>query len=386
MNIFLTGATGFLGGEVLVNLSKRQEFDKIYCLIRSNSHEDAMKRLTHLFNLHGDYFDQKKVIPVLGNLTDDNLSQSLINNKILDDINIIVHSATNTSFSKIYVNLIEKVNIQGLKQIILWAKKLPKLETFLYVGTATICGKDIKNSIVLEEDSPNLIANHLVKYTYSKMMGEIMLQENLPQDKILIARPSIIMGDSREIIPRSTVILWALATVNYLRLISVNPNSQLDIIPVDYAADAMVKLLLAKRRHNVYHISSGVKAATNTLKITQTIESYFPDRPKFMFVDKSMISQMKNWAKKRLAPKNQLYNYSSYLDYWDDIFEDHGKLRILLTGLEPYLEFIELGQIFDNTKLLSDVSIENSKPAHEYIKSSIGFLETIDVFEGAIDP
>ena len=63
------------------------------------------------------------------------------------------------------------------------------------------------------------------------MKGELLIREHLPAEKILIARPSIIMGDSRPIIPRSPVILWAMATINHLRLIPVNEHSQLDIIP-----------------------------------------------------------------------------------------------------------------------------------------------------------
>jgi hypothetical protein len=55
-------------------------------------------------------------------------------------------------------------------------------------------------------------------------------------------------------------------------------------------------------------------------------------------------------------------------------------------GLEPYLDFIELGQVFDNSKLLEDTSIGLSEPAHEYIKRSAHFLSKIDVFEEALAP
>jgi hypothetical protein len=58
----------------------------------------------------------------------------------------------------------------------------------------------------------------------------------------------------------------------------------------------------------------------------------------------------------------------------------------LFAGLEPYIEFIELGQIFDNSRLLEDTDMGNSIPAHIYINNSIKFLDKIDVFEGALDP
>ena len=194
MNILLTGATGLVGGELLVTLSQRTEVNKIYCLLRSASEEAAMERLKKVFDLHDDEFDETKVIPVLGNLFDDNLTESLKSKADLNDIDVVIHSAANTSFSRFNDDLVEKANIGGLTKILLWAKSLPHLKTFLYIGTATICGKDVKDRIIHEDESPNLDATHLVKYTYTKMKGELLIREHLPEEKILIARPSIIMG------------------------------------------------------------------------------------------------------------------------------------------------------------------------------------------------
>lgn len=386
MNIFLTGATGLVGGELLVTLSRRSEVNKIYCLLRSKSIEDATNRLQQVFDLHEDYYDRSKVIPVLGNLFDDELADSLMGDQQLSNVDVIIHSAANTSFSRFNDDAVEKANIGGLTKILLWAKELPKLQTFLYIGTATICGKDVKDRIVHEDESPNPDATHLVKYTYTKMKGELLIREHLKREQILIARPSIIMGDSRPIIPRSPVILWAMATINHLRLIPVNEHAQLDIIPVNYAAEAIVKLLFAKRKHSVYHISSGEAGATTALKLSKTLEAYFDEMPPFNFIDKSMLNQVKHWTKGKLQPESELYTYREYLDYWVDSFPDKSKLRILFSGLDPYLDFMELGHVFDNTRLLEDVQIANSVPADIYISSSMSFVEKLDILEGAIDP
>jgi len=386
LNIFLTGSTGFLGGEILVNLAKRKEVKKIYCLIRAKTEDESLFRLKKIFTLHNDSFDEKQIIPIIGNLSDPNLSKELSQNKNLKDVNVIIHSAANTSFSPIYDEMVENVNILGLNKILEWAKSLKTLKTFQYIGTATICGEGVSNRVVYEDESPNLNSKHFVKYTYTKMMGEIAIHNSLPADKILIARPSIIMGDSRNWVPRSYVILWALATGNLMRLVPVNPDSNLDIVPVDYTANAIVELLFAKRNHSVYHISAGTATVTTPFKLTRSFEDAFTDRPPFKFVNIEMISQMKNWAKGRLQPKSTLYQYTEYLEYWDKVFSDKRSLRILFAGLEPYLKFIQLGQIFDNSRLLQDTNVGNPEPAHEYIKRSVKYLENIDVFEGALDP
>jgi thioester reductase-like protein len=387
MNIFLTGATGFLGGELLITLSQRKEVQKIYCLVRAKSDDDANKRLKHIFDLHNDFFDTERIIPVVANLVDDNLVDKLNGFKGLDETNIIVHSAANTSFSKNCEDQVKKVNINGLENVLIWAKELKNLSTFLYIGTATICGKDNKDKVIKEEESPNPLAHHLVTYTYTKMMGEMMLNKYLPEEKILVVRPSIIMGDSKNAIPRSSVILWTLAAFNYLRLIPVNPLSKIDIIPVDYAANAITELLFVnKRSYSVYHISAGVDSATNSELCCHKIESYFPDKPSHEFVNRKLSNNMRFWAKGRMEDIGELANYESHLNYWDEILTERSRLRILFAGLEPYFDFIELGQVFDNTRLLKDITLPKPQPAHEYIINNIKFLESIDIYEGAIDP
>jgi thioester reductase-like protein len=386
-NIFITGATGFLGGELLVDLSKRTEVGKIYCLVRSGSKDKAVARLKKVFDFHGDSFDPNKIIPVQGDLAQDDLTEDLIENTMLNDVNYIVHSAANTSFSPIYDKMVEEINIHGLQKILKWSQSLPQLETFVYVGTATICGKQVKDRTVTEEESPNLKAEHLVKYTYTKMQGELEIEKALPKEKILIVRPSIILGDSRPWVPRSYVIMWTLATVNFLRLVPGNGDSLLDMVPVDYVSDAITKLLFAKdRKHNVYHISAGEAAATTSVKICSTIEEAFPELPKFNFVGHEMLRDMKMWARKRLSKDSKLNDYPEYLDYWNSIMEDTSELRILMGGLDPYIEFMELGQVFDNRRLLEENIVPQSKPAHVYIKNSVHLLKDIDIFEAALEP
>jgi len=75
MNIFLTGSTGFLGGEILVSLSKRKEVKKVFCLVRAKSEDESLFRLKKIFALHKDTFDEKKIIPIIGDLIDPELTK-----------------------------------------------------------------------------------------------------------------------------------------------------------------------------------------------------------------------------------------------------------------------------------------------------------------------
>jgi thioester reductase-like protein len=386
-NVFITGSTGFLGGELLVDLSKRPEVGKIYCLVRAGSTEKAKQRLKKVFDFHNDAFDPERIIPVQGDLAQDDLTECLLENNLLEDVNYIVHSAANTSFSPIYDKMVEDINIRGLDKILKWSQSLKNLDTFVYVGTATICGKQVKNRTVSETESPNLNAEHLVKYTYTKMHGELELRKYLPEDKILIVRPSIILGDSRPWTPRSYVILWTLACMNFLRMVPANATTPLDMVPVDYVSNAITKIMFSRRKHNVYHISAGEKGSTTPADLAKTIEAAFPDSPRFKFIGREMVRDVKMWARKRLSEDSSLYQHSEYLNHWKKIMEDTSELRVLMGGLDPYIEFMELGQVFDNGRIMEeDFSIEQSRPAHEYIKNSIHLLENIDIFEAALEP
>jgi len=387
MIVFLTGATGLVGGELLAVLSKCSAVEKIYCLMRAPSQADAVLRLRGVLEIHKDPFDGRKIIPVLGNLFDDDLSRSLAAIPHLNDVDTVIHSAANTSFSKANDALVERTNIDGLRKVLEWAESLRHLRTFLYVGTATLCGKDIRDRVVHEDESPHAHATHLVKYTYTKMQGELLIRQHLPDDRILIARPSIIMGDTRPIRPRSPVILWAMAAMNRVRLLPVNPQAQLDIIPVDYAAKAIVGLLFSRRRYTTYHVSSGPTAATTPQKLGKIAEKYFSDLPPVTFVEKALLKQMKLWARGKLPPNSDLYQHKEHLEYWTRVFEDKGHLRLVLSGLEAYLSFMDLGQVFDNQRLLQDVpELGNSPPADVYITSSMRFIKKMNILEGAIDP
>jgi len=384
MDVLITGATGFLGGEILTFMALRPEVDKIFCLVRAENDAVGNERLRKVFALHNDHYDPSKIIPVCADITDENLDEKLSTSGVLNSVEIIIHCAANTSFAKIYDNLIEKVNIEGLRRFATFCKKLPNLKTFTYVGTATIIGASAEHRSVYEDETPNTAVKHFVKYTYSKMMGEMILHEILPHEKILVARPSIIMGDTRPIIPRSYVIMWSLAAMNMMRMLPVVGNANLDMIPVDYAADTIVKLVLSKKRkHRVYHVSAGKHSATKPELLQIPISKEFPDYPEFLFLGREKASQIKHWARGKLDSSAEIFQYPKHLAHYDKMFSDRKEMRILFGGLDAYFEFMSLGQVFDNSRIVEDIGVANPEPAHVYLSRNSKWLREIDVMYGA---
>ena len=59
---------------------------------------------------------------------------------------------------------------------------------------------------------------------------------------------------------------------------------------------------------------------------------------------------------------------------------------IVWAGLEPYLKFMDLGQVFSNARLLEDVpDLDLSVPADVYINNCMEYIANIDTLGGAFD-
>jgi len=384
--VFLTGATGFLGGELAVALSKSGSVEKIVCLIRSKNDEEAVGRLRSVFAVHQDWYDPKKVIGIAGDLMNERLPTILMNHPECSGINLVVHAAANTSFLQQKNSVVEQTNLWGSQRIASWAARLRSLDTFAYIGTATIvgAGNDVVGRTLNEDEAPNPLAKHLVGYTRSKMFGEMAVRATIPDDKLLVIRPSILVGDARGVVPRSFDIAWIIAALKHLRMSFGNPDASCDVIPVDYATNAILELLMNPRMHTTYHVSAG-PAATTCRQVFDSVVCNGSGRPPVVYLNRTHLHLIKKWLRTDTAPDSELSPYLGHLEYVQDQVGKR-KTRLLLSGLEMYWRFIDLDQRFDNTRLLADTSIGMSDPAHDYLKRTAAYLDHIDPLAAAINP
>jgi nucleoside-diphosphate-sugar epimerase len=282
--------------------------------------------------------------------------------------------------------LLECTNIGGTGRILAWASRLPELRTFAYVGTASIAGagEDVAHRVIYEDESPNGCARHMVGYTRSKMLAEIAVRNEMPPEKVLVIRPSILLGDSRSLTPRSFDIAWIIVALKHLRMFFGNPDSPCDIIPVDYAANAIVKLVTGAARNTTYHVSAG-PSATTCRQIIEAVNYDDPGKPPLIYGSERDLELVKAWLRNGDKPHPELGRCAAQLEY---IRTGIGtkRARLLLFGLEPYWDFINLGQRFDNSRLMSDTDMGLPEPAHEYLKRTASYLDEVDPFCAATNP
>ena len=84
-----------------------------------------------------------------------------------------------------------------------------------------------------------------------------MVRELLGDVPTTIFRPSIILGDSRRAETTQFDMVRAFSFLAGLPILPFRPLDRADIVPVDWVAEAIVKLHRGSPRHETYHLSAG---------------------------------------------------------------------------------------------------------------------------------
>ncbi len=155
------------------------------------------------------------------------------------------------------------------------------LERFVHVSTAYVSGRHEGGFRERQLDTGQSFRN---TYEQTKADAEqivAMARELGPA----IARPSIVMGESDSgWTPAFNVLYWPMQAYSrgLFKELPALPSGRVDIVPVDYVADALVHLL-DRREAGVFNLVAGRNAATVD-ELTTLASEYF-GKPVPPFVD-----------------------------------------------------------------------------------------------------
>ena len=327
--IFLTGVTGFVGGAFLAHLLDSSFDGEVTCLVRADDQEAAGDRVRRSVARFGWKSASGKLPRNVKVLRGDLLSDEWHTAPELANITHVLHLAASTSFGN--HPGIPRTNVGGALSVAT-AMRGRRLERYIHTGTATICGGDPPN-VVHEDDYPSKSATHLLAYTRSKAEAERQLLERYSALPIVFARPSIVVGDTRFGCKPSGSIFWVLRAFAALKFIAWDPKNRVDVVPVDWAAAALAKLLFAPSlEHNRYHVSAGTGSSITWDQVS--IEyARICGGPSSDGYEKGDISQLTSQRVKQAI--------------------GHGHARHLLHALELYSRFCSLDLVFDNSRILA---------------------------------
>ena len=198
MNIILTGATGTLGSQILLELLKNETIENIFLLIRDKKKSSAQQRFQKI--LKSNIFNNQSVI-------NSNSYQKIqvLNSEEFFNPSIYLLGKNNNYFihSAGYVNLSTDISQKALifEENFSFAKKLFEtfhfyINKFTYISTAFAIG-DIGGKIDNNYHN-NITSNYRNAYEESKHKTEKYLLEKSQKSnvKVQILRPSAIGGNA----------------------------------------------------------------------------------------------------------------------------------------------------------------------------------------------
>lgn len=229
-------------------------------LIRAKDNEAAFRKLTrswwHWPELINTIDDRIEVLK--GDISQRYLGLEKSNyENLASRVTHIIHTAADMRLDG-PIDELRKTNVQGTANILELAKKAHNdhgLTRLSHVSTAYVAGArkgDVPENSLTDEfgfSSP---------YELSKYEGEKLVQEAKKKLPISVFRPGMVVGDSKtgEIKTFNTIYFpLRLYMKGQMRIFPARPQLKVNLIPVDYVADAIVKLTFEPKANGLnFHL------------------------------------------------------------------------------------------------------------------------------------
>jgi len=244
---FITGATGFVGVNILRALLNENESNKVILLIRKSGGLSALQRmrnmLSEVYSLQKCNEYLKRIDVVEGNVTQEKFGLTEVEfHKLAQRTNIIFHSAASIKFN-LPLEEAAAINIQGTKNILEFAqlcKKYNSLEKYNHISTAYVIGRKKK------VDDLSKCRDFINTYEITKFEAESIVNKHINAGlPATIFRPSIITCNSQtgEISKNSIIYIFLMLICRgILSQLPADEESSLNLVPINYFIDIMLKI------------------------------------------------------------------------------------------------------------------------------------------------
>jgi thioester reductase-like protein len=283
--VLLTGATGFVGMELLARYLERSE-RPVFVLVRAEDEHRARERIRDtLQTVFGDgeaHADRLEVVP--GDIEADGLAlEPRSRTRLAERVSEIVHAAASVSFA-LPLGQSRRINVEGTRRLLEFAELCQErggLRRFSYVSTAYVAGT---HSGEFREDQLEVGQGFRNAYERSKFEAERLVRSRRGRLPIQVFRPSIIVGERRTGWTASFNVLYAPLKAfsrGAFPALPARRSAPVDVVPVDYVADAVFELCnqpVAEDGVETYHLVAG-RHATTVGRLVELSARYFERRP-----------------------------------------------------------------------------------------------------------
>ncbi|KAI3537520.1 amino acid adenylation domain-containing protein [Colletotrichum filicis] len=217
LRVFLTGASGYLGTQILRKLLERRDVARVTTLVRGATLQAAKDRVVEAAQkaLWWTEFHEDKLDVWTGDLTKTMLGLGQKRWDLLSDghtFDIIIHNGAIVHWNKSYAAL-EAVNIHSTVQLLGIAVQNPALR-FAFVSG----GRQWKSAEERDEDIARELSDSM-GYSQTKFVAEVLVKraaERCPvsQRNIGVFRPGLIIGTPAEGVANLDDYIWRLTAAN----------------------------------------------------------------------------------------------------------------------------------------------------------------------------
>lgn len=313
--IFITGATGFLGTQLVRGLLQQQPHATLALLIRDRAGQSGAQRADSFVPAA----DRPRVQVFSGDVSQPHCGLPAADYERLSATTTrVIHSAATVRFDH-SLDEARRINVEGTRHILDFASGAPQLRRFAYVGTAYVAGE--RSDLVREDE---LVVGQSYRNTYeqTKAEAEALVRSRLGSLPGVILRPSIIVGDSRTGVTSSfKMMYWPLKIYarRLWRTVPGYPDAVLDIVPVDFVADSVARLLFEEAALGcTVHLCAGPRGSATIEQVAHRAKEYFqgPEPrfvdPRFFFAILRPLLFLSLWGRKRRV----LRDGRAYRDYF----------------------------------------------------------------------
>ena len=257
--VLLTGATGFLGRQILRELLTSSPV-QVSCLVRARDDREADARLEASLDAAGvgDPSMRARAVALRGDASQPRLGLGESYAAIASRIDAIYHCAAEVSWVKRYSHL-RRANVLGTLETIRFACA-GRTKPLTFVSSLAVCFAAGHEGIVDEmRDMSASLERMPLGYARSKCVAESLLRQaarrGLP---VTIVRPGLLAGDTATGRGNPVDVVGAMIESCVARGEAPDADWLMDSIPVDYAAKAIVALAGQRRAVlDVHHLRHG---------------------------------------------------------------------------------------------------------------------------------
>ncbi len=306
--ILLTGATGFLGSQV-ARLLLRDTDCRLAVLVRGQDEEDARRRLGRVWSGWPETEEALaagRVRVLAGDLCRPTLGlDPSTYAELVRSLTHIVHAAAELKLDGELEEL-RRVNVGGTERLLELARAVHAdhgLARYAHVSTAYVAGG--RTGEVPEGELTDRYG-FCNAYEQTKYEGELAVREAMRELPVSVFRPGMVVGDSStgEIRAFNTVYVpLRLYLCGRLRLVPARPELPLNLVPVDYVAGAIARLLFDSRATGLtFHLTVGPDQLPQARELLRAARDWAADKlgeapPPARFIPLQALARLPGAAK-----------------------------------------------------------------------------------------